>query len=872
MLAIAILNNFPELKAKLKSIRENKLFKVSHERSELTLNAQKIYDQLKLLCCKVPSKKCECQSGKVAIVTPIPPRKTGIADYVSELLPSLSKFYDIEIVTDAEVTYGNYSVRSIEYFESNVGCYSHIIYQVGNSPYHWYMFDLIRKFPGIVVLHDFYLGNLKHWMQANKKNYIGVWDDSLLDSHGYSSVYMRSRKGVIWAVNYYPVNVDILRNAKAIIVHSQHAKVLSISWYGQKYQNKFFYLPQVHKEFAGSKLENPQEFLVCSFGHITKQKCVYEIIEAWVNARLDQQENSRLVFVGGCDSDKYGNKIKEFVKPLANVEITGFVKDEEFQKYLKSANIAVQLRDESKGETSRTVLDCLAYGVPTVVNKVGAMAEFSDEVVYKIQGRFTLSELSSALIKLYKEEDLRETLSNNAKEMVATKHAPEIVAQKMRDIIEKVYAKKSELLPLSDLCANLQETQGFVSEQQLSDSVKEYEMKLRSFDVPSLYVDISALAEDDLKTGIQRVVRAILMSLYEIQPNLLDYNIVPVYLTDQNGYWHYRVAHNFMKSLVPDLVPRSDTVVEPSNLDVFIGLDFYSAVSEAVLAGLFEVWKQRGVSINFVVYDILPIICPEFFPDMAGNHHKHWLNSIIKVSDNILCISEAVAKDVRVYIDSLGIVATNLPKITFFHLGADIDSSLPSKGLLENDKFVLEEIKSKTNFLMVGTIEPRKGHGQVLKAFDNLWKEGFDVNFVIVGKKGWMVDKIIDMIERHPELSKRLFWLDSVSDECLQKVYQYSDCLIVASEGEGFGLPLIEAAQHELSIIARDIPVFREVAGEHAYYFKNDSSDIVLSNAFKGWLSLYKVGKHPSSSKMPWLTWRESTEKLLDCLDIKVRG
>ena len=256
---------------------------------------------------------------------------------------------------------------------------------------------------------------------------------------------------------------------------------------------------------------------------------------------------------------------------------------------------------------------------------------------------------------------------------------------------------------------------------------------------------------------------------------------------------------------------------------------------------------------------------------MAGNHHKHWLNSIIKVSDNILCISEAVAKDVRVYIDSLGIVVTNLPKITFFHLGADIDSSLPSKGLLENDKFVLEEIKSKTSFLMVGTIEPRKGHSQVLKAFDNLWKEGFDVNFVIVGKKGWMVDKVIDMIERHPELSKRLFWLDSVSDECLQKVYQYSDCLIVASEGEGFGLPLIEAAQHELSIIARDIPVFREVAGEHAYYFKNDSSDIVLSNAFKGWLSLYKVGKHPSSNKMPWLTWRESTEKLLDCLDIKVR-
>jgi glycosyltransferase involved in cell wall biosynthesis len=88
---------------------------------------------------------------------------------------------------------------------------------------------------------------------------------------------------------------------------------------------------------------------------------------------------------------------------------------------------------------------------------------------------------------------------------------------------------------------------------------------------------------------------------------------------------------------------------------------------------------------------------------------------------------------------------------------------------------------------------------------------------------------------------------------------------MAASECEGFGLPLIEGAQHKLPIIARDIPVFREVAGDHAFYFKGkEPTD--LANAVKEWLKLYKSGQHPKSDGMPWLTWKQSTEKLLDII------
>ena len=76
-------------------------------------------------------------------------------------------------------------------------------------------------------------------------------------------------------------------------------------------------------------------------------------------------------------------------------------------------------------------------------------------------------------------------------------------------------------------------------------------------------------------------------------------------------------------------------------------------------------------------------------------------------------------------------------------------------------------------------------------------------------------------------------------------------------------MPLIEAAQHKLPIIARDIPVFREVAAEHAYYFEAPTAD-GFALSIKNWLSLYLKGKHPKSDGMPWLTWNESARRLRD--------
>jgi glycosyltransferase involved in cell wall biosynthesis len=122
-------------------------------------------------------------------------------------------------------------------------------------------------------------------------------------------------------------------------------------------------------------------------------------------------------------------------------------------------------------------------------------------------------------------------------------------------------------------------------------------------------------------------------------------------------------------------------------------------------------------------------------------------------------------------------------------------------------------------FLVVGTIEPRKGHSGVLDAFDALWAEGSQVRLCLAGKEGWEVEHLMRRIRNHPLLGSRLFFIEHFSDAEINLCYAAAHALIAGSVAEGYGLPIVEAAQHKVPVIATDIAVFREVAGTGAAYF-----------------------------------------------------
>jgi glycosyltransferase involved in cell wall biosynthesis len=373
-----------------------------------------------------------------------------------------------------------------------------------------------------------------------------------------------------------------------------------------------------------------------------------------------------------------------------------------------------------------------------------------------------------------------------------------------------------------------------------------------------LFIDISELVTKDAASGVQRVTRSILFQLIQNPP--AGYSVEPVYgTTAEIGY---RQANRFLEKYLnhdgTKSITLTDDVIESSPGDVFLGLDLQHQVTRYQLPYLIGL-RERGLAVYFVVFDLLPIQFPQFWPSSLGQVHADWLRNLAKF-DGAVCISKAVANELIEW-RAANIEKPSRPyKVGWFHLGADIDNSVPSVGLPENGLSVLEKISAKPSFLSVGTIEPRKAHHITLDAFERLWSQGVDVNLVLVGKQGWLVDELVNRLDNHPEKGRRLFWLKGVSDEYLVKIYEVATCLITSSVGEGFGLPLIEAAQHHKPIIARDLPVFREVAGDYATYFKGDGQALAI--AVQSWLKANDSGLTPDISKMPWLTWEQSANQL----------
>lgn len=373
-----------------------------------------------------------------------------------------------------------------------------------------------------------------------------------------------------------------------------------------------------------------------------------------------------------------------------------------------------------------------------------------------------------------------------------------------------------------------------------------------------LMLDISALVHSDAKSGIQRVIRSILRELLEHPPPATE--VRPIYYDGAR----YRYANVFAAAFFTGATCRdaTDEIVDFCQDDIYLALDLNINLTTFV-HDLFLRLQNQGVRLYFIIYDILLLQRPDWWPQGVSVAFEAWLRSLSEVATGLICISGAVAEEVRSWLINNPPARIAGPTVGSFHLGADIENSIPTEGMPDNAAAVLERLRARSSFLMVGTIEPRKGHAQTLAAFERLWQQGLDINLVIVGKHGWLIDQLADKLRRHPELNRRLFWLEGISDEYLQQVYAAGTCLIAASEGEGFGLPLIEAAQYKLPIIARDIPVFREVAGEHAFYF-NGLDARALADALDKWSGLNANGLAPQSAGMPWLTWQESTLQLIE--------
>lgn len=616
-------------------------------------------------------------------------------------------------------------------------------------------------------------------------------------------------------------------------------------------------LEEHDKLYKKYSVEKP---FVLYFGGSEPRKNVSRLIKAFSGMSKHLRSQYQLVIAGGLAKEHY-NEFDTLTKKLGfkktDVCFTGRINDSELVQFYNLCELFVfPSWHEGFG---LPVLEAMSCGAPVIASNVTSMPEIIglEEAFFD---PFDVSSITKKMTQALEDDNFRQKLRAHALQQ-ANKFSWDKTAKLAISAFESAFETSS-----GNNLATSKEKLNYELAKYIG--LKDVKLQIQlacclslntsPSNEKQLLVDVSEIVQFDAKSGIQRVVRAVLNNW--LQLSLDDWKVRPVYATrDEVGY---RYANVFTQRILG--LPDKDFVddfVDASPGDIFLGLDFQTHILSTQLEFL-KMWHRHGVNIKFVVYDLLSVLMPNAFPEGAKDNFWKWLE-IISIFDGAVCISKSVANELKLWLDEFGPVRNYPFEITWFHLGADTNNSLHTSGLPKDAPYILSLLSERTTFLTVSTLEPRKGQEQILDAFEILWEKNIQVNLVLVGKKGWMVEKLVKRIQSHSRLGKNLFWLKGVSDEYLEKIYQESSCLIAASEGEGFGLPLIEAAQHKLPIIARDIPVFKEVAGNNAYYFANTNDPQVIAKAITNWLELDALGDVPLSQAIPWMTWNQSAQQLL---------
>ncbi len=381
-------------------------------------------------------------------------------------------------------------------------------------------------------------------------------------------------------------------------------------------------------------------------------------------------------------------------------------------------------------------------------------------------------------------------------------------------------------------------------------------------------MDISVFCQADAGSGIQRVVRNVSHELLRAAPEGIDVCFVAA-LKGQSGY--RAVDRQWLCREDPPRPPplHALSTLEVGPADHFLGLDLAPRIVASRWRH-FVAWRRRGASLWFVVYDMLPVEQPQWFAPGSVRHFRRWLSTLAVVADGALCISDVVREAFGHWLThEVGLPQGAIPAVVI-PLGSEL--GVPAGQRSDDDGAALPTEVARSGYvLMVGTLEPRKAHAEVLDAFEGLWAEGEGCALVIVGKPGWMVGQLLERIRAHPESGRRLMWLSQAGDSTLAALYAGCKGLVMASYGEGYGLPVVEALRHGKPVLARDLPIFREVSrggGGMSYFGSEDGRG--LPSVLKQWIrTIDAPGRFTPPPLAPWaLTCRQ----LLQAMGLATRS
>lgn len=364
------------------------------------------------------------RDARLEMVTPLPPLPTGIAGYSADLLSAIEEPWGVSVVPERLPGKPRWVPSNRDRGGSSLQ-----ILQVGNSGFHRESFLRADAGGSLLVLHDVVLhhARLASFVERRRgRQYIELMD-RLYGPEGRSAADGILRGGPIDS-DRFPLSEDLIERSVLVAVHSEHARqrVLNL-----RPDTRVSVIPMgiplpslIARNTARESLNLSQDtFIIVSITHVNPMKRIPVVLRAF-RRLLRFHPNSRFVIAGGA-SDPEG--LVRQIRALGleqHVQISGYLSDDEARLLARAADVAVNLRYPSTGETSASLLRLLGAGIPVIVTRHGSALEVPEGAALHLPvDRLEEETLAEYLIWLAGDPDARQEIGERAREFVIRHHS-----------------------------------------------------------------------------------------------------------------------------------------------------------------------------------------------------------------------------------------------------------------------------------------------------------------------------------------------------------------------------------------------------------------------------------------------------------------
>jgi glycosyltransferase involved in cell wall biosynthesis len=278
------------------------------------------------------------------------------------------------------------------------------------------------------------------------------------------------------------------------------------------------------------------------------------------------------------------------------------------------------------------------------------------------------------------------------------------------------------------------------------------------------------------------------------------------------GFTRQSTRRALLRTIAPALL--SPTLPHPAGKGTLSGrIALYTGHTGLENPRLVQWISRSGQRPVYFLHDLIPCTHPEYCrPGVAAIHAQRARHML--TTGHAILVNSAETRNALTRFAQTEQLRQPPIEVAWLASGISIHPEAPNAPTFDQPYFI-----------MLGTIEPRKNHLRMLEIWRD-WEQYENSprpHLLIIGQRGWECENVLDMLDRCAAIHPWVHEIGRCSDVELVHHLHHAQALLMPSFVEGFGMPLIEALTHELPVIASDLGVFREVAGEIPDYL--DPSD-----------------------------------------------